>query len=105
MTRRPPTTEIRILLRTILSAGVLAVLVLACAGTAAGATWVVDDDSGAGVDHTTIQAGRYRRRQMRRVRGPWLRYERWHSRELLTLSTLSLSDKSLNLFKKFVEIP
>jgi len=40
MTRRPPTTEIRILLRTILSgtilsAGVLAVLVLACAGTAA----------------------------------------------------------------------
>ena len=37
MTRHPPTTEIRILLRTILSAGVLAVLlVLACAG----ATWV-----------------------------------------------------------------
>jgi len=49
MTRRPPTTEIRILLRTILSAGVLAVLVLACAGTAAGATWVVDDDGGASV--------------------------------------------------------
>ena len=40
-----------------LSAGVLAVLlVLACAGTAAGATWVVDDDGGAGVDYTTIQA-------------------------------------------------
>ena len=56
MTRRPPTTEIRIVLRTILSAGVLAVLVLACAGTAAGATWVVDDDGGAGVDFTTIQA-------------------------------------------------
>ena len=35
MTRRPPTTETRILLRTILSAGVLAVLLLACAGTAA----------------------------------------------------------------------
>jgi len=34
MTRRPPTTEIRILLRTILSAGVLAVLVLVCAGAA-----------------------------------------------------------------------
>ena len=47
MTRRPPTTEIRIVLRTILSAGVLAVLVLACVGTAAGATWVVDDDGGA----------------------------------------------------------
>jgi len=30
-------------------AGVLAVL-LACAGTAAGATWVVDDDGGAGMD-------------------------------------------------------
>ena len=30
-----------------LSAGVLAVLVLACAGAAAGATWVVDDDGGA----------------------------------------------------------
>jgi parallel beta-helix repeat protein len=56
MTRRPPTTEPRILLRTILSAGVLAVLLLACAGTAAGATWVVDDDGGAGVDYTTIQA-------------------------------------------------
>ncbi len=27
--------------------GVLAVLLLACAGTAAGATWVVDDDGGA----------------------------------------------------------
>ena len=49
MTKRPPTTEIRIVLRTILSAGVLAVLlVLACAGMAAGATWVVDDDGGAG---------------------------------------------------------
>ena len=35
MTRHPPTTETRIILRTILSAGVLVVLVLACAGTAA----------------------------------------------------------------------
>jgi hypothetical protein len=33
-----------------LGAGVLAVLMLACAGTAAGATGVVDDDDGAGVD-------------------------------------------------------
>ncbi len=47
MTRRPPTTETRSVLRTILSAGVLAVLLLACAGTAAGATWAVDDDGGA----------------------------------------------------------
>jgi hypothetical protein len=47
MTRRPPTTEIRILLRTIISAGVLAVLLLACVGMAAGATWVVDDCGGA----------------------------------------------------------
>jgi len=47
MTRRPPTTETHVVLRTILSAGVLAVLMLACAGTAAGATWVVDDDGGA----------------------------------------------------------
>jgi len=54
MTRRPPTTETRIALRTILSAGVLAML-LACAGTAAGATtWVVDD--GGGADFTSIQA-------------------------------------------------
>jgi hypothetical protein len=51
---RPPTTEIRIDLRTILSAGVLAVLVLACAGTAAGATWIVDDDGGAG--YVSMQA-------------------------------------------------
>jgi hypothetical protein len=36
MTIRPPTTETRTVLRTILSAGVLAVLLLACAGTAAG---------------------------------------------------------------------
>ena len=55
MKRHPPITETRIVLRTILSAGVLAVLVLACAGTAAGATWVVDDDGGAGVDYMTIQ--------------------------------------------------
>ena len=53
MTRQPPTTEARIVLRTILSAGVLVVL-LACAGTAAGATWVVDDDGGA--DSASIQA-------------------------------------------------
>ncbi len=35
-------------------AGVLAVLLLACTGAAAGATWIVDDDGGAGVDYTTI---------------------------------------------------
>ena len=46
MTRRSPTTEPRIVLRTILIAGVLAVLLLACAGTAAGATWVVATDGG-----------------------------------------------------------
>ena len=40
----------------IFGTGVLAVLLLACAGTAAGATWVVDDDGGTGVDYTTIQA-------------------------------------------------
>ena len=58
MTKRPLTTETRTVLRTIFSAGVLAVLLLACAGTgtAAGATWVVDGDGGAGVDYTTIQA-------------------------------------------------
>ena len=49
MKRRLPLTETRIVSRMILSAGVLAVLlVLACAGAAAGATWVVDDDGGAG---------------------------------------------------------
>jgi len=53
MTRRPPTTEIRTVLRTILSAGVLAVLLLACSGTAAGATWVVDDGD---ADFASIQA-------------------------------------------------
>ena len=42
MTWRLPTTETRIVLRTILSAGVLAMLLLACVG----ATWVVDDDGG-----------------------------------------------------------
>ena len=31
----------------------LAVLMLACAGTAAGATWVVDDDDG-GADFTSM---------------------------------------------------
>jgi len=57
MTRQPPTPETRIDLRTILSAGVLAVLLLACVGAEAGATtWVVDDGGGAGVDYTTIQA-------------------------------------------------
>ncbi|MEA1866201.1 MAG: hypothetical protein U9N46_13620 [Euryarchaeota archaeon] len=55
MKRRLPTTETHVSLRTILSAGVLAVLlVLACAGTAAGATWVVDADGGA--DSASIQA-------------------------------------------------
>ena len=38
-----------------LIAGVLAVL-LVCAGTAAGATWVVDDSGGAGVDYANMQA-------------------------------------------------
>ena len=47
MTRYSHLLETRIVLRTILSAGVLAVLLLACAGTAVGATWVVDDDGGA----------------------------------------------------------
>ena len=37
MIRYPPTSETRTVLRTILSAGVLAVLLLACAGAAAGA--------------------------------------------------------------------
>ena len=57
MKRRLPLTGIRVLLQTILSAGVLAVLVLACTGAAADGTWTVDDDDGgAGVDYTTIQA-------------------------------------------------
>ena len=48
MTRRPPTTETHVVLRAIPSAGVPAVLLLACAGTAAGVvTWVVDDCGGA----------------------------------------------------------
>jgi len=38
----------------VVGAGVLAVLLLACAGTAAGTTWVVDDDGGAGC--TSMQA-------------------------------------------------
>ena len=59
MTRRPPTTEIRIVLRTIFSAGVLAVLlVLAGAGTAAGATGVVDDD-GAGVMQNEVSGNTF----------------------------------------------
>ena len=44
MKRCPPTTETQVVLRTILSAGVLVLL----AGTAADATWVVDDSGGAG---------------------------------------------------------
>ena len=48
MTRRPPTTEIRIVLRTILSAGVLAVLLLACVGTAASAQSEQGIEMGAG---------------------------------------------------------
>ena len=49
MTMRPPTTETCIVLRTILSAGVLVVLMLAGTGTgtAEGATWVVNDYGGA----------------------------------------------------------
>jgi len=47
MTRRPSITKTHVVLRTILSTGVLAVLLLACAGTAAGATWAVADCGGA----------------------------------------------------------
>ena len=48
MTRRPPTTDTRIVSRILLSAGVLAVLMLTCAGTAAGVvTWAVGDCGGA----------------------------------------------------------
>ena len=47
MTRHPPTTGTHVVLRTILSAGVLAVLlVLACAGAAAGAMWDVYPGAG-----------------------------------------------------------
>ncbi len=58
MTRYFPLLETRIVLRTVIvSAGVLAVLlVLACAGTTAGATWVVDDDGGAGYVGTQAEA-------------------------------------------------
>jgi hypothetical protein len=56
MTRYFPLLETRIVLRTmIFGAGVLAVLlVLACAGTAAGATWGAGDDGSA--DFASIQA-------------------------------------------------
>jgi pectin methylesterase-like acyl-CoA thioesterase len=54
MTRHILVIDFRTVLRTILSAGVLAVLLLACVGAAAGATWVVDDNGGA--DFTSIQA-------------------------------------------------
>jgi hypothetical protein len=47
MTRYFPLLETRTVLRTMLNAGVLAVLLLVCVGAAAGATWVVDDDGGA----------------------------------------------------------
>ena len=40
----------------VVGAGVLAVLLLACAGMAAGATWVVDDDGGAGYVGTQAEA-------------------------------------------------
>ena len=54
MTRYFPLLETRIVLRTMmLSAGVLAVL-LACAGTAAGVTWVVDGGDG-GADRVGMQ--------------------------------------------------
>ena len=53
MTRYSHLLETRTGLRMmIFGAGVLAVL-LACAGTAAGTTWVVDDDGGA--DFTSIR--------------------------------------------------
>ena len=49
--------ELRTGLRmTMFSAGVLAVLVLACVGAAAGATWVVDDDGGAGYAGMQVEA-------------------------------------------------
>jgi len=53
MTRYFPLLETRIVLRTVIfGAGVL-VLLLACAGTAAGATTgVVDDDGGADFENT-----------------------------------------------------
>ena len=47
MTRYFPLLETRTVLRTMLNAGVLVVLLLVGAGTAAGVTWVVDDDGGA----------------------------------------------------------
>ena len=67
MTKRHPTTKTHIDLRTILNAGVLAVLLLACAGTAAGAELhVYEGDSiqdvidGAGVgDSIYVHAGTY----------------------------------------------
>ena len=49
MTKRPPTTETRIDLRTILGAGVLAVLLLACVGAAAGDT--IEVASGSHVEN------------------------------------------------------
>ena len=42
--------------RLLLVAAVALVAALACVGAAVGATWVVDDSGGAGVDYTTIQA-------------------------------------------------
>ncbi|MEA1894719.1 MAG: hypothetical protein U9N36_05875 [Euryarchaeota archaeon] len=56
MTRYSPLLETHIVLRTILSAGVLAVLLLACAGTAAGGRRVVDGDGGAGYVGTQAEA-------------------------------------------------
>ncbi|PXF59814.1 MAG: hypothetical protein C4B59_10410 [Candidatus Methanogaster sp.] len=46
MTRRPPRPKHAIVSRTILSAGVLAVLMLTCA-VAGATTWVADDEGGA----------------------------------------------------------
>ena len=72
MKRRLPLTETCIVLRTILSAGVLAVLlVLACAGAAAGATWVVDDDGGAGVDFCDDTGGGCGERWGHYLRAEW----------------------------------
>ena len=57
MTRYFHLLETRIVLRTILSAGTLAVLlVLACVGATAGVTWVVDDSGGAGYVGTRAEA-------------------------------------------------
>ena len=56
MTRHPPTTKIRIDLRTILSTGVLVVVALAYAGTAAGAMTEVVDGGYVGMQTVGVAA-------------------------------------------------